>query len=337
MTFSRWLRNPLWWALAFGILAVGIPLALFSTWRADRLAKLDGGSEWMQTGFGKIEFVQAGKGEPILAIHGAPGGYDQGMALAAPLIPAGFAIIAPSRPGYLRTPLQSGVLISQQAKLMAELMSQLGHQSYAVVAFGEGAHAALALAGLHPDRVRAVVLLAPVLRSRTWPDILEKNRLPGWAINQAFTGDMGAWLFAEQARWQPAKALERALALTTTLKPFDQFSEADEAMRDAAQRERFGQFVQSVTPVSCREIGIRNDTVMALAYPEIDYDRLSVPILLVRGKADAFTDSREVQPLLEKAPRATLREVPNAGYLIDLGPQSAETLKQVVEFLRATP
>jgi len=337
MTFSRWLQNPLAWGIGLGALVVGLPLVLFSGWQADRWAQLDRGSEVHETSIGKIEFAQAGKGSPILVIHGAPGGYDQGMAIAAPWIEAGFAVTAPSRPGYLRTPLLSGVLVSQQAELMAELMSWLGNKQYAIVAFGEGAPAALALAQAHPERVTRIVLLSPVLRSRSWSEILKENRLPGWAINQALTGDMGAWIFVGELRWKPGKALERAFALTTTLKPFEQFTEAEAAIRNADQLELFRSWVKSVTPVSRREVGIRNDAVLSLAYPEIDYAKLSMPLLLVRGTADAFTGEDDVLGLLETTPSARGLEVPNTGYLSLLGPQSAETRKQVVEFLRAIP
>lgn len=337
MRFSRWLHNPLGWLLALLIGVAAVPLFRFSVWRADRWHQLDRGSQLVETRLGKIEFAEAGQGAPVLVIHGAPGGYDQAMAIAAPLLEAGFAVTAPSRPGYLRTPLASGLLVSQQAELLAGLMTQLGHGKYAILAQGEGAPVALALAAAYPDRVSRIVLLAPVLRSRSWPEILEQNRLPGWAINQAFTGDMGAWLYAEQARWQPAKALERAFALTTTLKPFAQFTEADEAMRDAAQRDRFRALVNGVTPVSRREVGIRNDTVLSLAYPAIDYAKLTSPLLVVRGGADVFTGENEVRPLLDQVRSARLLAPANTGYLVELGPKSAETLKQVVEFLRATP
>jgi hypothetical protein len=54
---------------------------------------------------GPIEYAKKGTGPPLLSIHGAGGGYDQGLALAADLVGDGFRVIAPSRFGYLRTPV----------------------------------------------------------------------------------------------------------------------------------------------------------------------------------------------------------------------------------------
>ena len=54
---------------------------------------------------GPIEYASEGRGAPALIIHGATGGYDQGLLLARSFAPAGVRTIAPSRFGYLRTPL----------------------------------------------------------------------------------------------------------------------------------------------------------------------------------------------------------------------------------------
>jgi hypothetical protein len=53
---------------------------------------------------GPIEYAEQG-GPALLSIHGAGGGYDQGLADVADLVGDGFRIIAPSRFGYLGTPI----------------------------------------------------------------------------------------------------------------------------------------------------------------------------------------------------------------------------------------
>jgi 2-hydroxy-6-oxonona-2,4-dienedioate hydrolase len=54
-----------------------------------------------KTVVGPIECATKGAGIPLLSIHGAGGGYDQGLANAADLVGEGFQVIAPSRCGYL--------------------------------------------------------------------------------------------------------------------------------------------------------------------------------------------------------------------------------------------
>jgi pimeloyl-ACP methyl ester carboxylesterase len=63
------------------------------------------GGRVVDTSAGPIEYAEEGAGLPLLSIHGAGGGFDQGLANAGELVGHGFRIIAPSRFGYLRTPL----------------------------------------------------------------------------------------------------------------------------------------------------------------------------------------------------------------------------------------
>src|SRR5689334_16308136 len=57
------------------------------------------------TASGLVEYAEKGSGVPLLSIHGAGGGYDQGLANAAALVGESFRVIAPSRFGYLGTPV----------------------------------------------------------------------------------------------------------------------------------------------------------------------------------------------------------------------------------------
>ena len=59
----------------------------------------------VQTPCGQIEYTSSGDGPPVLVVHGAGGGFDQGMAFAQPLVAQGFRVVAMSRFGYLNTPL----------------------------------------------------------------------------------------------------------------------------------------------------------------------------------------------------------------------------------------
>jgi hypothetical protein len=57
------------------------------------------GSLVANTDAGPIEYAQKGAGIPLVSIHGAGGGFDQGLANAAEFVDEGFRIIAPSRSG----------------------------------------------------------------------------------------------------------------------------------------------------------------------------------------------------------------------------------------------
>src|SRR5687767_145361 len=61
------------------------------------------GSQVVPSRFGAIEFATIGHGAPVLIVHGAGGGFDQGLSAAGRLSDAGYQLIAPSRFGYLRS------------------------------------------------------------------------------------------------------------------------------------------------------------------------------------------------------------------------------------------
>ena len=109
------------------------------------------------TPLGRIEFAERGEGVPILAIHGTLGGWDQGLVSGEYMRVNGFRIIAPSRPGYLGTPLSTGRTFAQQGDALAALLDVLEIDRIIAVGFSGGGPATYELAARHPDRVGKLV------------------------------------------------------------------------------------------------------------------------------------------------------------------------------------
>ncbi|TIT59554.1 MAG: alpha/beta hydrolase, partial [Mesorhizobium sp.] len=107
----------------------------------------------------------SGVGTPLLSIHGAGGGFDQGLANAANFVGEGFRIIAPSRFGYLRTPVPQDTSPAAQADAHAALLSKLNVPKAVVVGVSAGARSAVELVLRHPDKVTALILIVPGLYS----------------------------------------------------------------------------------------------------------------------------------------------------------------------------
>lgn len=121
------------------------------------------GSLIAQTTCGPLEYAVAGNGPPVLVVHGAGGGFDQGLEFGTPLIQKGFRIIAMSRFGYLRTPLPENASAEAQADAHACLLDALGIERVAVVGGSAGAPSSVQFALRHPRRITALVLLVPAL------------------------------------------------------------------------------------------------------------------------------------------------------------------------------
>src|SRR5262245_66371155 len=107
--------------------AAGIAGLVFLSYKSELQHAHDAvsrGSLIADTIAGPIEYAVAGAGVPLLSIHGAGGGYDQGLANATGLLCDGFEIIAPSRFGYLRTPIPADTSPAAQADAHAALLSR---------------------------------------------------------------------------------------------------------------------------------------------------------------------------------------------------------------------
>ena len=60
-----------------------------------------------ETSKGLVHYQVIGKAPYVLALHGSPGGLNDDM-LTHPWLENGFGLILPARPGYMKTPIESG-------------------------------------------------------------------------------------------------------------------------------------------------------------------------------------------------------------------------------------
>ena len=119
------------------------------------------GSLTADTEAGRIEYDEQGAGPALLSIHGAGGGFDQGLANASALVGEGFRLIAPSRFGYLRTPIPEDDSAAAQADAHAALLSKLEIPKAIVLGVSAGSISAVELAIRRPDCVAALILVVP--------------------------------------------------------------------------------------------------------------------------------------------------------------------------------
>ena len=113
----KWLIRILGGLLAVLVLAILACLGLYQRWLLGHERELRNESAIVQTARGPVEFAEIGKGRAVLVSHGTPGGYDGELAVLR-LTHAqdkGFRYIVPSRPGYLRTPIDVGRTPQEQA------------------------------------------------------------------------------------------------------------------------------------------------------------------------------------------------------------------------------
>ena len=166
---------------AIALLAAGFVAWTYAAYRGDMQrarARVSVGSEVAQTRCGPIEYAVAGDGPPILFVHGAGGGFDQGLDFGGPLA-SDFRVVAMSRFGYLRTPLPLDASPAVQAEAHVCLLDALGIERAAVIGGSAGAPSSLELAVRYPERVSSLVLIVPAAYAPRASGTVSLPRRPG--------------------------------------------------------------------------------------------------------------------------------------------------------------
>lgn len=219
----------------------------------------------------------AGAGVPLLAVHGSGGGYDQGMAFAAPLAKRGIRVIAMSRFGYLRTPMPADASAAAQADAHLCLLDALGIKQAAVLGGSAGAPSALEMAIRHPDRVCALILLAP-LAYKPPTELNSAPPLSPWVedIMMAVIGsDFLFWSATHVARDQMIKTV-----LATPPKLLETAS--------TKERARVNAMLDAILPVSARVRGLRSDTAVGKQLKPADLASVVAPTLVISARDDGY-------------------------------------------------
>ncbi len=326
----RLLLRIVFLVFALALLGVGAALAWFSSWRTDQLANIYAASTLADTAAGAVEFLQENDGPALLIFHGAPGGCDQALLLGNTLTPDDFQLIAPSRPGYLRTPLATGLSPEQQADAMAALLDTLGTDHVAVLGVSAGAPAAIEFCLRYPTRAWALVLMAPVVK-KVMPTA-EIRPLP-LLLNERLTGDIGSWYLVHSANANPGTALDWMFDLAQLGDETARTKWTASVRTSENQLTLFRDLTTTLAPLGPRETGLKNDLLQLRALPDLPFENLLLPTLIVHGIEDSFIPIADVQAVAKRIPNAELIVVPKTGHFPLLGPDSADVPNKVREFL----
>jgi pimeloyl-ACP methyl ester carboxylesterase len=232
---------------------------------ADMRACLTQPRRTVVTRAGVIEYAERGEGPPLLSVHGTPGGCDQGLLMAELFRANGFRVIAPSRPGYLGTPLATGRSCREQADALAALLDALALDRVAVLGVSGGGPSSYLLAAECPDRVSCLLevdsLCLPVTPSR-----LERI---AWSR-------IGVWLMLAALNHFPGPLVRMFFGEPTKSRDVRRLSEQIELMRALT--------LSGAGPE--RRLGYRNDDAQFAALPRLSLTAITAPTLIIHGAAD---------------------------------------------------
>jgi pimeloyl-ACP methyl ester carboxylesterase len=279
------------------------------------------GSKMIRTSFGPIEYARLGDGYPILVIHGAFGGFDQGLWLANSFDLLKHQIISVSRFGYLRSPIPPKANLNLQADTFAGLLDLLKLDKVAVLGVSAGSTTAIRFVARYPERVSSLILVGP--------DSPGENYMampPRYVMDKILRSNFIYWVWVTFF-W---KSMKNILSLVP--KEYKLTRENEEQIKkvqlgDLPVSERMDglvyesydllpEFFESVTPTS--------------PYP---LENIITPVLIVHALDDGIALPGNVRTLAKKLPSARLFSVSEGGHFF-FG-HGEEVNAEISSFLRS--
>lgn len=250
-------------------------------------------TELITVGDVTLEIEQRGTGRPIVFLHGA-GGPKPGAPFLKKLAEHG-RVVAPSHPGFGRSPLPSWVVeIDDLAYLYLDLFEQLDLRDAILVGTSMGGWIAAAIAIKNTTRIAKLVLVAPVgikVGDRTTRDIPDVWWLPPDEVTKLTWHD-------------PAKAPDPST-----------FADAE---LEAMARHREASALYLWKPY--------------MHHPQLRrrLHRIDVPTLVLRGASDGLVSDAYARAYAAAIPGAAFATIPAAGHV----PQSEQPEAFVAEVTR---
>ncbi|WP_433549006.1 alpha/beta fold hydrolase [Streptomyces sp. CA-294286] len=232
---------------------------------------------------------------------------------------AGCTVLAPSRPGYGRTPVSTGTSPAGFAGAVSELCAHLGIRRVdAVAGVSAGGPTAVALAALHPALVRKVLLLSAV-GPLPWPSPgtrLGARLLFAPATEAYCWSGVGGLL-----RRAPDAGLRTMLRSLTTLP-------VREALAELSAQER-----SELVALFCRMRSGRGFGNDLRAGPDLT-SRVTQPALVVASRRDGSVPYAHATTLAARLRGAQLWESPAGSHLVWCGAGREELAERIGAFLR---
>ncbi len=276
-------------------------------------------SQIAQTSKGPVEYTLLGDGPVVLVCHGTSSDcFSTGM--NDPLVEAGFRVLTPSRPGYGRTPLETGRTAAEAAQALVALLDCLQIPTCAVLAISGGGPTGLALAAGFPQRVTRLILA----------DALSKPE--GRQAESSYKDQVTFYGPAHNLMWgmlglisrlSPQGIARQTLTIFSTHDPADGLSKLSE--QDIQTICRFYQGRSSRT-------GALND--LAHTVGEGVLSAIRQPVLVIHSREDKSVPFSHAEWSLAHMPQAELCEAGITGHFFWVGPDYPRISKQMIAFLQ---
>ncbi len=229
---------------------------------------------------GEMEYAIYGQGKPLLIIHGGVGGYDQSLVLFRNIIPQGYQLICPSRPGYLGTPLSSGKSIDEQVDLIHQLLEYLNITEVTIIAVSAGGLIAYPFAIKYANNVKSLITVSAISSKYMLPEQVSR-----WA-QSFFMSDVGLWLTKESFLMFPEMTIKKFLDSGCAIKPEQMNERVKEIIKTPTEMALMNEIISLMTDYHSREAGTTNDILNGENLIKFDLNKITCPSLIIHGTHD---------------------------------------------------
>lgn len=245
---------------------------------------------------GRLSWLEAGAGPPVLLLHGASGGGANWFAVLAGLSRE-HRVLAPDLPGFgLSDPAPIARPLSRAAvPALVALLDAAGADRVDLCGTSYGGLVAVRLAQLQPGRVRRLALLDSAGLGREAPAVLRLLTIPG--LGRALVARPSA----RTVRWEL-----RTRMVATPLPPVTEAALVAylTASARAGSRAWFAHALRAFASLAGQREVLTDAELAALA----------LPVLIVWGERDAFFSVTHGARAAALVPHALLRVVPGVGH-----------------------
>ncbi|WP_158551455.1 alpha/beta fold hydrolase [Rhodohalobacter sp. SW132] len=261
----------LWWITGICVILILWIFVAYLMSMNRAYERISGKSSVISSPFGNIEYMEGGNvsGDPVLVVHGAGGGFDQGELIAETVLDDQFRWIIPSRFGYLGSSLPENATWDDQADAYAYLLDHLEVEKAAVVAMSQGGPSALLFAVNYPERVSSLTCISCGVAASESEFQAGANK-KGNALKVIFTYNFPYWAISKLFKKQFMGILGVDEEVVAGLTP--------------GQFEMVEYFIDSMNPAAPRSTGAAFDNEATLPGGRIA--SIKAPTLIIHAKDD---------------------------------------------------
>ena len=301
----------------FGLVGLGLIVPgglIYRHYQADLAQarqRVASGAKTIETACGPIQYAEFGAGAPMLMVHGAGGGYDQGVYFAK-IIGENYRWIVPSRFGYLGTKAPDNASSEMQADAHACLLDALGIDRVGVVGISGGGSSALLCAQRHPRRTNSLAMIDAVSHA-----IPPRSTLLS-TVFSLFTNDFVFWSLLHLNR-------EGMLAMLGV-------PEEDQKALPPENLSQAYAFLDTILPMGARVDGQNLEQRMS-EYDAGQIQQITSPTLVLHARNDTLVAYDPGEFTAKMVPGAQLITMEKGGHLALMFDINADTLENLRAFI----